>query len=96
MATERFIRGKHDDCKHDGLYSNRKRLDQAIYHQENWQEEELPLPVEMVEGVEYPLVQGTADNMRRHQDNLSRLHGYFYKGTYYHFGVGQPSRKEKP
>lgn len=29
-------------------------------------------------------------NRQRHQDNLQRLHGTFYKGTYYHNGVGQP------
>lgn len=34
-------------------------------------------------------------NAARHQDNLNRLHGYFYKGTYYHKGVGQPSNKKK-
>ena len=39
MAQEKFIHGKHDDCKHDGLYSNRKRLQEAVYHQNNWEEE---------------------------------------------------------
>lgn len=39
MALEKFIRGKHDDCKHDGLYSNRKREQQADFHMRNWEEE---------------------------------------------------------
>ena len=30
MSTEHFIRGKHDNGKHDGLYSNRKRLEFAL------------------------------------------------------------------
>lgn len=29
MAKEKFIRGKRDDAKHDGLYSNTKRKQQA-------------------------------------------------------------------
>jgi hypothetical protein len=33
-------------------------------------------------------------NQRNHQDNLSRLHGEFYKGSYFHFGVPQPHSKE--
>lgn len=27
-----------------------------------------------------------------HQDNVSKLHGVFWHGTYYHFGVGQHHR----
>ncbi len=38
MSTERFIHGKHDDGKHDGLYSNRKREQAAQYHLEHWNE----------------------------------------------------------
>jgi len=30
MATERFIRGKVDNCKHDGKASNMRRLEAAI------------------------------------------------------------------
>lgn len=29
MAKEKFIRGKKDKAKHDGLYSNKKREQQA-------------------------------------------------------------------
>ena len=48
MATEKFIRGKVDSCHHDGKYANTKRLQQAEYHQQHWQEE-----VEMIEGQHY-------------------------------------------
>jgi hypothetical protein len=30
MAKEKFIRGKRDECNHDGKYSNDKRLEQAL------------------------------------------------------------------
>lgn len=30
MALEKFIHGKRDEAHHDGLYSNRKRLDEAL------------------------------------------------------------------
>lgn len=33
-------------------------------------------------------------NKENHQDNLSRLHGFFYKGRYYHHGVAQPHSSE--
>lgn len=32
MAQERFIHGKRDSCKHDGLYANTKRLQAAKDH----------------------------------------------------------------
>lgn len=32
MAKEKFIRGKRDNCNHDGLYSNRKREIAADEH----------------------------------------------------------------
>lgn len=35
------------------------------------------------------------ENVERHVDNLAHLHGYFYKGVYYHRGVGQPHNREK-
>lgn len=89
MATEKFIRGKQDDCNHDGLYSNRKRLAQAEYHLANWQDE-----VVMEEGVQYNVPEILQDNAVRHQQNLSRLHGFFYKGTYYHHGIAQTSGKK--
>lgn len=43
MAVEKFIHGKRDACKHDGLASNRRRLATAEYHQRHWQEEAEPL-----------------------------------------------------
>jgi len=47
MAVEKFIRGKRDNCKHDGLYSIRKREQQADYLLKHWQEESatIDLPV---------------------------------------------------
>lgn len=48
MAKEKFIKGKHDNCKHDGLYSIRKREQQAQYELDNWY-------IEMQEGIEYTL-----------------------------------------
>lgn len=29
MAKEKFIKGKHDDCKHEGLRASRRRLEEA-------------------------------------------------------------------
>lgn len=43
MAIEKFINGKRDNCHHDGLASNRRRLAAAEYHQANWQEETEPI-----------------------------------------------------
>ena len=34
VSIEHFIRGKHDSGNHDGLYSNRKRLEEAIAEKE--------------------------------------------------------------
>lgn len=34
-------------------------------------------------------------NSLRHADNLQHLHGYFYKGTYYEYGVGNPNKSTK-
>lgn len=80
MAVEKFIRGKVDNGHHDGLYANTKRLQQAEAELKDF----LETPNEVVL---------FDSNRQRHQDNLSRLHGYFYKGTYFHHGVGQPSKK---
>lgn len=33
-------------------------------------------------------------NQQRHADNLSKLHGEFYHGTYYFFGEAQPHANE--
>ena len=63
MATERFIRGKVDSCKHDGKYANQKRLEQAEYHLQHWQEE----LIEMEEGIEYNL-----DSMKNSANELVR------------------------
>lgn len=35
------------------------------------------------------------DKQKRHQDNLQILHGVYYKGTYYHHGVGQSKKDQK-
>ena len=84
MAAEKFIRGKVDSCAHDGRRSNVRRLEAAIYHENNWQDEiiEPDSPVVMQPNVEY------------HIQNRRILHGVFYKGTYYHHGVGQPHSKK--
>lgn len=34
MAIEKFIRGKRDNARHDGLYSNKKRLEESQDHLE--------------------------------------------------------------
>lgn len=34
MAIEKFINGKHDDCKHEGRRSTVRRLQAAMYDQE--------------------------------------------------------------
>lgn len=36
------------------------------------------------------------ENLIRHLANLALLHGVFYKGTYYHFGVAQQPKSEIP
>lgn len=38
MATERYIHGKKDDGKHDGRYSNQKRLEEAMQSQEVYEQ----------------------------------------------------------
>jgi len=34
MAVEKFIRGKRDDCHHDGKAANTRRLQAAIFEQQ--------------------------------------------------------------
>lgn len=79
MALEKFIRGKVDDCNHVGKRANVRRLEAAIEHQQNWQEE-----VVMEPAVEY-----VVGNRQRHQENLNLLHGVYYHGSYYHHGRPQ-------
>lgn len=79
MSKEKFIRGKHDNGKHDGLYANTKRLIQA--------EQELQDFLLPDHGVIFE------DNHTRHNENLARAHGFYYKGRYYHHGVAQPKKR---
>ena len=51
MAKEKFIHGKRDNCNHDGLASNTRRLQAAQYHEQHWQEE----LIEMAPGILYTL-----------------------------------------
>ena len=60
MALEKFIRGKVDSCKHDGLYSNRKREQQADFHFQHWQEE-----VVMQLGIEYTVSNETHNDSQK-------------------------------
>ena len=87
MSLEKFIRGKVDDCAHMGRRANVRRLEAAIDHQYNWEQEMEP-------GVHYDVDITMQQNGERHQDNLNILHGHFYKGTYYHYGVAQPHSKK--
>lgn len=80
MATERFIRGKVDDCNHDGRASNVRREQEADAKLQDYLSEVIMEP-----GFQYE-----PTNRTRHNENKSRLHGVFYHGTYYHYGVGQP------
>lgn len=54
MAVEKFIHGKQDSCKHDGLYANRKRLQQAEYSLQDYLNDPTPIEIEPLktEGVE--------------------------------------------
>lgn len=81
MAVEKFIRGKVDEAHHVGRAGNTRRLQEAEHKLAVYEQDMAP-------GVDYSVT-----NMQRHQDNLSRLHGFYYKGTYFHHGVGQ-KRKE--
>lgn len=48
MAKEKFIRGKRDNCHHDGLFSIRKREQESEDKLRNWE-------VDMLPNVEYTL-----------------------------------------
>ena len=77
MGAEKFITGKVDDSRHEGRAAERRRLQETDQQLHDF-----------YEGVDV-----IPRNQQNHQDNLNRLHGYYYKGTYYHQGVGQKSKE---
>lgn len=62
MAKEKFIRGKKDDCHHEGLYSTRKREQQADSELSDFLQ-----GVDMEEGIDYNL-----NNMRNSANETVR------------------------
>lgn len=100
MAVEKFNHKPwHDNHNHAGRHSHEMRSQAAEYELQEFLNGELPvdMPSEAPESPQ-SIVNGSETvlfNRRRHQDNLGRLHGYYYKGTYYHQGVGQPNKSER-
>lgn len=91
MGVEKFnAKPHHDNPNHAGRHSHEMRMQAADYELESYLNGEYDEPQELVEGQETILF-----NRIRHQENLSRLHGYFYKGTYYHHGVGQKNERTR-
>lgn len=64
MAKEKFIRGKKDNCNHDGLYSIRKREQAADFELAEYYR-----GVEMEEGIEYnlPSMRNSANEIVRNK-----------------------------
>ena len=55
MAKEHFIVGKKDDGKHDGLYSNTKRLQEAEHQRKVYLRGDLDTPLAPTPAVVSPI-----------------------------------------